>query len=133
KLGALMLFALGFAMALNVMPSMILPSLTVVRMPVGLSGLLRLVSAHAVASLLAGAFGFLVVVALREVLRAALGAAWFARISPLLQGVLVLAFMSALFLMPAGASRMTSRWMQSGFPAASVVTPVVWFVGLEHA
>jgi hypothetical protein len=129
KLAALVIFALGFAVALNLFPSFVLQTATTTRMPVGFSGLLRLVFAHAVASMLASAFGFLAIVALRELLRAVFRG-WFTRLSTFLQGALVLACMSALLLAPA-AQGSAKSWLINGFPSGLGVPPV-WFMGLEQ-
>jgi hypothetical protein len=129
KLSAVIIFALGFAVALNLFPSTVLQTGTTARMPVGFSGLVRLIVAHSIASMLASAFGFLAVVALRELSRAFLGA-WFSRISDLLQGGLMLAFISALLLTPA-ASGALKRWLLDGFPSPWT-TPPLWFMGLEQ-
>jgi hypothetical protein len=130
KLSALAIFAIGFALALNVFPSLVLQTGTTARMPVGFSGLVRLVFAHAAASMLAGAFGFLSVVALRELFRALLRN-WFSRISAVLQGALVLASMVALLLTPVTVDTLKRSWLSDGFPTLWTVPPV-WFMGLEQ-
>jgi hypothetical protein len=131
KLSALVIFACGFAVALNLFPSFVHQIATTTRMPVGLPGALRLVFAHAVASLFASAFGFLTIVALRELLRAWLGQ-WFGRVSMLVQGVLVLACMSALLVVPVSAYGWTRSWMRDGLPSPWQVPPL-WFFGLEQS
>jgi hypothetical protein len=131
KLSALVIFAAGFAVALNLFPSIVFQMFTTVRMPVGFSGLLRLVGAHAAASLLASFFGFLVVVAARELVRAILGDAWFSRASAMLQGTLVLVSITALLLTPALANRAKNTWLRNGFPSGWQAAPI-WFMGLEQ-
>ena len=51
--------------------------------------LLGLMVTHAIVTVAAAAFGYLVVVALREALAAILGPRWFTRVSPWAQGVLI--------------------------------------------
>lgn len=131
KLYALVIFAFGFAVALNLFASTVLQAATTARMPIGLTGLLRLVFAHAFASMLASGFGFLAVVALRELVRALLGP-WFSRISTLLQGTLVLACMSALLVIPMSAYEWTRSWLRNGFPSTWSAPPL-WFFGLEQS
>ncbi len=130
KLAALAVFGTGLAITLNLFPSTILQAATIVKMPLGLSDLFRLASAHAVASLLASAFGFLAIVALRESLRALFGDAGFARVSALVQGVLVLALTSALLMTPGFASAVTGSWLRDGFPSSWM--PPLWFFGLKQ-
>lgn len=121
KLTALVMFAAGFAVAVNLMPTVVYQSLLVAKIPVGLTGLLRLVLTHALVSTLASAFGFLAIVALRELLRAVLGAAWFARISTTVQALLVLFLVSALLLLPGVELDLFRRAL-----------PPSWFLGLAE-
>jgi hypothetical protein len=130
KLAALAVFGTGLAITLNLFPSTILQAATIVKMPLGLFDLVRLTSAHAAASLLASAFGFLAIVALRESLRAVFGDAGFARVSALVQGVLVLALTSALLMTPGFASAATGSWLRNGFPSSWM--PPLWFFGLKQ-
>jgi hypothetical protein len=129
KLAALVSFAAGFAVALNLLPSLIYESLLALKMPVGLTGLLRLVVAHAVVTMAASACAFLAVLALREVLRAVLGERWFRRVSTLVQALLVVALVGALLLLPGLKTTMTRSWVAEGFPAPHAVPPF-WFLGL---
>jgi len=131
KLSALGIFALGFAIALNLFPSTVFQACVVARMPVGVSGLVRLAAAHAVGGMLASAFGLFAVIALRELLRAVLGAIWFARVAAVVQGVLVLVLLSAILLTPAAADLLTSAWVFRGFPPPWIVPPLLFF-GLEQ-
>ena len=129
KLAALVLFAAGFAVALNLLPSVVYESLLALKMPVGLTGLLRLVAAHAIVTMAASAFAFLAVLALREVLRAVLGERWFRRVSTLVQALLVVALVSALLLLPGLEATVTRSWAATGFPAPYAIPPL-WFLGL---
>src|SRR5262245_51282727 len=89
KLRALVTFAAGFALALNLAPTVVFWLLMVAKLPVGVTGLLRMIVTHAVVSTLAVACSFLAIVALRELLRAVLVARWFARVSGAVQALLI--------------------------------------------
>jgi hypothetical protein len=130
KLAALVIFGLGFAVALNLFPSLILQTATTSRMPVSFAELLRLVFAHAVAAMLASGFAFLSVIAVRELLRALLRG-WFQRVSTLVQAALVLSSMTALLMTPAAHGAIKS-WLRADFPPWWSFPPV-WFAGLEQA
>ena len=62
-------------------------------------------------TLAAGAFGFLAVLGLREVMSAIVGQARFRRISAALQAALIVALVTALLLLP-GATR---AWRATGW------------------
>jgi hypothetical protein len=79
--------------------------------------------------MLASGFAFLAIVAVRELFRAALRA-WFARVSTLLQALLVLASLIALLLAPA-APRWMKGWLRDGLPVWWSAPPL-WFAGLEQ-
>src|ERR1043166_9477726 len=89
KFMAVTLLAVVTAAAWN-LPSILLRSFSLpFTLTVGVRGSLILTAGHAVATLAAGAFGFLAVFALREGLSAALGYTRFRAISSALQAVLV--------------------------------------------
>src|SRR5204862_8138869 len=131
KVMAVALRAAGTAAAWN-LPSMLLRSFSLPStLPVGFKGSLTLTAGHAVATLAAGAFGFLAVFALREGLSAVLGYTRFRAISAALQAVLVVVLMSALLLL-IGSSRDVARtWLARGGVAA-LTLPSLWFVGLHE-
>ena len=131
KLSALVIFAVGFALALTAFASTIYQGLVIVRMPLGLAVLVRLVFAHALASALGCAFAFLTVVAIREVTRIVLGGVWFSRASAILQAILVLVFTTGLLMSPGLADRASNRWMRNGFPSALTFPPLA-FMSLEQ-
>ncbi len=128
KLTALVIFATAFAVALNLVPSTVYQTLLLTKIPVGLIGLVRSIAVHAVASVLASAFGFLAVIALKELLRAILGATWFARVSTLTQALFVLFLISALLLLPGGPEQGMAA---AGFPGRYFLPPL-WFVSLAE-
>jgi hypothetical protein len=132
KLYAAGLLAAGCALAWTVAPTLLRAAALPVKLPVTLVGVLRLMLAHAVTSLAAGAFGFLAVVGLRETLRAVLGPAWFERISAGIQAVLVVAFTTALLLLPGWYGEVARGWLSHGRVTPFAVPPL-WFVGLHES
>ena len=133
KLAAVTVFALGFLLALTVVPSVIHPLLVASSLRASsLPDAARLVVAHAASSLGAGLFGFAAVMAVRETTRALLGVVLFRRISALLQGVLLAAFVVMFLLLPGASTDVAQRWLGPG-SALSAVTPPLWFVGLHEA
>jgi hypothetical protein len=81
---------------------------------------------HAVITLGAAAFGYLSVVSLRETLSALLGGRWFARVSPWVQGALIVALGTTLLLIPAGSTRVERRHLDD--PVFGYLPPA-WFLG----
>jgi len=122
---------LGGAVALTVtaVPSVVFPWLLVYHLPVSVGGMLMLNAAHAVFSMAAAAFGCLAVLALREVLAAVLGPCGFARVSPWVQGGLIVVLGSALLLLPPAGARLEQRGLD-GWRAWS---PPMWFAGAYEA
>jgi hypothetical protein len=129
KLAAIALFALVFALALNVIPSLIYPVLLTSRLPISLGGVVELIPTHLVVTAASGAFGFLSIVAIRELLRAVTGESGFARISTFVQGLLLVGLATAFLLLPRAATNVLQRW-PAGLDRA---VPPMWFVALhEH-
>jgi hypothetical protein len=129
KISALVVFAMGFAAALNVVPAMIHPIVAVSRLRPGMLQVGTLVASHIASTTAAAAFGFAAVLALRELLHAALGTAGFRRISVLVRAALVLALVTTLLLIPAMAFRVANLWLQGAIDAK--VLPPMWFAGLH--
>ena len=99
KAAAVVLFASAFAIALNLLPSLMYPALLPGRaLPVGPGGFFLLILAHGFISALSGAFGFLAVLTFRELLRAMLGSRWSRRASAIARGTLVV-FLATVFLL----------------------------------
>lgn len=129
KLATLGLFAAGVALALNVVPALLHPTLLAAKLPVSTSGVLRLVLAHAVSTMAAGAFGFLSVLALRELVRALLGAVWFERVSRPLQFSLLACLATIGLLVPVLLTEVGAGLSGSARPYAN---PAAWFVGVHE-
>jgi len=128
---AVVVFASAFAAAVNLLPSLMYPALLPGKvLPVGVTGLVTLIAAHALVSALSGAFGFLAVLACRETLRAALGTWWSRQVSTLVRGGL-LVFLAAVFLLlPVLASDVGRTWLGPGQGALAL--PPLWFVGVHE-
>jgi len=103
----------------------VFPWLLVYHMPVTVADMLTLNAAHAVFSLAAAAFGYLSVLAMREALAVVLAPRWFGRVSPWVQGGLIVVLGSALLLLPPAGLRL-DRGDLTGWRA---MTPPAWFVG----
>lgn len=129
KLGSVASLALGFVIILNVGPSVLFPPLLVYNLPVGLPQAFKLVVVHAAMTIAAGMFGFMAVLAVRELLHAALGAARFRRISALVQAALAVFVISTLLLLPGLASRVCD-WCSDPEGLARYAVPPFWFLGL---
>lgn len=125
KLAAVALLGAWAALLLNLAPSLVFPMLLLVKQRVSLAGALWIVAVHAIITMAAALFGYAAIVALREVLSAMLGLRGFARVSHLLQGVLVVALGSALLLLPGLSRRVEPRLAAA--PAAWAAP--VWFLG----
>jgi len=126
KLTAVAVFGVAAAVAVNAIPSVIFPPLLVSKLEVGVPGVLTLLVTHATVTMLASLFGYAAVVALRELLTAMLGHRLFARVSPLVQGALILTLGSALLLTPAGAANVQRAIVS---PTAHL-SPTLWFLGV---
>jgi hypothetical protein len=131
KLAALVIFVSAFAVALNAVPSIVFPLLLVAHFHVNIIAVVRLILTHATVTTLAGAWAFLSVVFIRELLRLVLSASWFRRVSAVVQGVLVLTLGSTLLLTPWLATGVPMKWMDGSSAARAV--PPVWFVGLYES
>ncbi len=129
KLAAIALFTVAFAVALNAVPSVIYPILLSSKLPLPLVDLLALMPAHLFVTAAAGAFGFLGIVAVRELLRAMTGAKLFGRLSSAVQAALLVGLATGLLLLPRLSSDLSEKWL-SPSSSASRNLPSVWFVGL---
>src|SRR5712691_5095446 len=81
KLTALAMFVAAFAVTLNGVPSVFFPLLTVSHFHVNILAVVWMIVVHAAVTMVAGAYAFLTVLLLREVLRLVLGPRWFGRIA----------------------------------------------------
>jgi len=128
KATALLLFAGACVVVLNMVPSIIFSSALITKVVVGPVAYLTLIGTHAFTTMAAGAFGFLSVLAIRELLHAVLGTARFRRVSAVLQAALVVFCVTALCLMP-GLSNRIGR-VQMAPERISYAMPPLWFLGL---
>jgi hypothetical protein len=131
KLAALAIFTAVFALIMNGGSAVLFPLLFAAQLPIGLVDIARLITAHALVTLAAGAFGAGCVVAVREGLRALLGARIFARVSTIVQAGLVVLAGTTLLVLPGVASRAVHAMLER--PATTIdVLPPLWFVGLHE-
>ena len=130
KLSALVIFASTFVIALNIVPSVVFPLLLVSHFHVDIIAVVRMIAMHALVTTMAGAWAFLTVVLIRQLLRLIINSRWFRRVSTLVQAALVLTLGSTLLLTPWIASDVPETWMRSSVRHA---LPPVWFVGLYES
>jgi hypothetical protein len=128
KLRAVVLFAAGFALAVTAMPTVLHPPLMVAKLSIGLFALPLLILIHFLVAVAAGLFGFAAIVAVREMLRACAGR-HFARLSGIVQAVLIVALVTAFLLMPA----IVFNAARSAATGSSVtLLPPFWFLGAHE-
>jgi hypothetical protein len=126
KLTAVAILGAAVAVAVNAFPSIVFPSLLVYNYrQMSLVAMLGLIVTHAMVTVVAAAFGYLAVIALRETLVAMLGPRWFTRVSPWAQGVLIVMLGGSLLLLPPAATRIAQR----GFEGWRAMSPPMWFLG----
>jgi len=131
KLAALGVFLAVFTVALNFVPILFSPALTI--RPVRHSTfdqLVGLIVGHAWVSVGAGLWAALAVVALRGLLGWLLPVGLFRRVGPIVQGVLVLGLLGWTVLMPQFLMAARSIWRDGGWRRDAV--PPFWFVGLHR-
>jgi hypothetical protein len=131
KFMAVTVLATGVAVAWNLAPTLLRFVAVPSKLGVSVMGALALTLAHGVTTLAAGAFGFLAVLGLREVMSAILGHARFQRISAALQAALVVALATALLLLPGANASVARNWLARG-SLTSKAFPPLWFVGLHE-
>jgi hypothetical protein len=129
KVAALIIFASGFALALNVIPAMIHPVFALSRLRPSVLQVATLIAAHLVSTTAAAAFGFAAVLGLRELLHAILGTNVLRRISVVVRAGLVGALVTTLLLIPATAFRVSTLWLQGTI--RTNLLPPLWFVGMH--
>jgi hypothetical protein len=126
KLSAVAILGGTVAIGMSIWPSIVFPPLLVFSFrQMEFTALLRLMALHAVFTIAASAFGYLAIVAFREVLVAVLGIRWFTRVSPWVQGALIVTVGGSLLLLPAAADRIVHR----GFDGWRAQAPPTWFLG----
>lgn len=131
KLASVVIVAGGAAIVLNAVTSVLYPILLVAKLPIGFVDTGTLLLAHALLALSAGAFGFLAVLAVRELLHAALGTALFMRVSVPVHASLTVAGIVSLLLLPGLSSGVAQRWLVGPSPLRWRIPPL-WFVGLHE-
>ena len=130
KIAALLVFAAGFAAALNVVPALVHGIGAVSRLRPNLLQIGTLVAAHLVSTTAAAAFGFAAVLAVRELLHAVVGPAGFRRLSVLVRAALVVTLVTTLLLIPTMAFRVATLWLQGAIDG--ILLPPMWFAGLHE-
>ena len=131
KFMAVAVLAIGVAVAWNLPPTLLRFVAVPSKLGVSLMGALALTLAHGVATFAAGAFGFLAVLGLREMMSAIMGHARFQRVSAALQAALVVTLGTALLLLPGAFPGVARNWLTQGGLVAKALPPL-WFVGLHE-
>jgi hypothetical protein len=131
KFIAVAVLAIGVAVAWNLAPTLLRFVAVPSKLGVSFMGALTLTLAHGVTTFAAGAFGFLAVLGLREMMSALLGQALFQRISAALQAALVVPLGTALLLLPGAFTGVARNWLVQGGLLARALPPL-WFVGLHE-
>ena len=133
KLAALCLFLAVFVVSANLIPSLLVPGLMLVPLPgdSGLPHVAPLMLAHASSVCLAGAWSMLAVVSLRGLLALVLPARVFQRVSPLVQGMLILGFLGWTISLSPFLDAAANIVARGG--AARNISPPMWFLGLYQA
>lgn len=130
KLGALAVYMAIFIAAANAIPIALVPVLMLQRVDGAtvLHHLLPLTLAHGYATILSGLWAILAVVAVRGFVALVLPARVFRRVSPLLQGALILAFLAWFVALPQFLSAGHSTFSAGGWMRDA--SPPMWFLGL---
>src|SRR5258706_473923 len=99
---------------LNGVPSVLFPLLTLSHFHVNIIAVVRMIVVHAAVTMGAGAYAFVTILLLRELLRVLLGPRGFRRVAGLVQAALVVALGTTLLLLPAIASNVPAKWLRGG-------------------
>lgn len=132
KMTALVTFAAAFVIALNALPTLLHPPLTVANFQANPLWLVPLIAAHGLSTGMAGAFGFAGVVGLREGLFLCLGERLFSQIAGTIRSALLFSFLVLLVLAPI---RLSGRaiWMFEPGETPVLLKPVSWFAATHAA
>ncbi len=126
KAAALLAFAGGFILAVNLLPAFMLAAVSQGRYQrAGFLGAVSLL----LAAFLAGLFAFFVLVALQGVLLNLVPHRWFTAVSLALQGVLLLVFLCGI---PLALSIPGFYWAMDQRPDFAVWLPPAWFLALDQ-
>jgi hypothetical protein len=132
KLLALAAFLGVFTVAANIIPLLLAPPLMLRSVPDASLGMwLRLAAGQAAASIGAGAWAALSVVAIRGLLGWLLPGRAFRRISPVAQGTLVLLTLGCFISLPQFLMAARGIWQTGGWTRDAV--PMFWFIALHMA
>ena len=126
KLAAVAILGGVAAVAINIAPSIIFPWLVVFGTRLRVVDMVMLMVAHLTVAVAASVFAYLTIIALRGTLATLLPVSLFARVSPWVQGTLIVVLGTAL-LVVAPASSDTA---QDGFAGRRALAPPSWFIGL---
>jgi hypothetical protein len=130
KVTAVAILGAAVAVAVNGFPSWVFPWMLSVNFPrMRVGQLFTLMEAHAVFTVMAGMFGYLVIIALRESMVALLGRRLFAIASPWAQGALIVWLGSSLLMLPAAADQIG----ENGFGGWRASSPPMWFLGVYES
>lgn len=126
KLTAVAILGAAVAVAVNVFPTWIFPWMVAFAVPqMSAAQLFTMMAVHAAITIPAAVFGFLVVIALRELSSVLLGPKMFRRASPMLQSVTLVVLGIALLVLPMASTRVAQR----GFAGWRADLPPTAFVG----
>jgi len=133
KLAAAIVFGVALTVALNAVPSILYPAFLTLNIR-GIAGttILRLIASHAATVSLAGCFGFFGIVAIRGVLRLALGENIFRRAANGVQSLLVVGMVTGLLVAPTVRAIEVRSWVNHATAARWPARPVLWFLGANE-
>lgn len=131
KVTALITFAVAFVAALNALPTLLHPPLTVANFQTNPLWLVPLIAAHGLSTTMAGIFGFASVVLLRELLFLCLGEHLFSRVAGTIRAALLFSFLVLLVLTPIRLSGRANWMFEPGKPL--LLAPVSWFAATHAA
>jgi hypothetical protein len=126
KLAAVALLGVAVALAVNLVPSFIFPWLLVFHQRVTVGAMLTLVVTHMTITVAAAGFAYFSIIAFRDTLATVLPGRLFGRISPWVQGTLIVLLGTALLLVPPASTETAQR----GFEGARALAPPSWFLGV---
>ena len=134
KAAADALLGLGVVAAAAIAPSAVFTFFMLSSLRLVTSSELRVFLSHVVATIVAGLFAFLAVLALREMLRLLAGERGFARVSSLVQVLVVVSLTTTLLLVMGGTHNVSRQWLgdQSSRIASPFAVPAMWFVALAQ-
>jgi hypothetical protein len=133
KLLAALVFGVVLSIAINVVPTILYPTfLTVNLRGISGGGVTRLIAAQGISVIMAGLFGFFAVLAVRGVLRLALGERGFGRVSSGVQSILVVAAVTGLMLTPTIRGKTVTEWIAGVVSPRYAALPVLWHLGVNE-